>query len=225
MATAPLTGPGFGQSVQAQTMREVLAGATPPGWDPNMQENIWYDWYDTQTIASAAVINAEFFQALPAGNDRSLSNMKVGGQLPWPYNLRIYNINVDLCPIETSEQISTAAVANTGFLNDAARIMLGSLARWSLVIEDKEYGPHRLSLLHGTGGARGFGFSSDGAEIGQYGHNDGSPGWNYAGAVTIPTQTPFRFTVQSSATVGALTLASSWFMTVHLQGIIGRGAR
>jgi hypothetical protein len=225
LATMPVVGSGFGQPVNALTMRQVLSDATPPGWNPNDQENIWYDWYDTQVIASAAVINAEFFQALPAGNDRSLSNMKIGGQLPSPYSLRIYNINVDLCPIQTSEQISTAAVADLGVLNDHAKIMSGGLTRWQLTVDDKEYGPHRLSLLHGTGGARGFGYSSDGAEIGQFGFNDSSPGWNYFGSVTIPTQTPFRFLVQSSATVGALVLSRSHFMTVHLQGVIGRGAR
>lgn len=216
----------------ARTMREVIGAATPPGWSPNDQENLWYTWYDTQLIVSGAVIDLDFFQQVV--NDKSMSNMKAAGQFPFPYSLMVYNINVDLVrvvntpPIDEAAQVSSSATV-AGALDDVARIMEGGLTRWQLTIDDKEYGPHRLSTLRGTGGARGWGWAGGAVAVEslQRGFVDSGPGgFNYFGEVIIPTQIPFRFKVNSSQqTVGPLTLNSPWLMTITLQGIAARGAR
>jgi hypothetical protein len=185
---------GFGSRFSALPKGAVEQAATPPSG--NAQEAIWHQLYDSQTFTDNSSVVLTFFQT--ANADKTLSNQEQGGTLPKPQSLRIYDICLDiLSPVP----VSTSATL-TGVLNDLALLIFGSAQRptWTLSISSKSYGPYSLTVLHGTGGPDGFGFSSDGAEIIQYAKNAGSPGWNYFGRVIIPEQVPFFMTINYAAT-------------------------
>lgn len=204
----------FGTRIVALSRAAVQAKATPPSG--NAQEVIWHQCYDTQTYTSAATVRMVFFAAAQA--DTTLSNLPSAGMFPSPQSLQIYDICMDVLSIVP---VSTSAT-QTGVLNDMALLFLGSTQRpiWTLEISDKKYGPYSLTVLHGTGGPSGFGFSSDGAEIIQYARNEPGSGWTYNGAVIIPEQSNFKLTVDYS-TFATLSGATCLFRA-SLFGVLNR---
>lgn len=202
---------GFGANFAALPRQAVMAKATPPSGAS--QEAIWHAVYDTQTYTSAATTSLTFFSAVNA--DKTLSNMEAAGQFPSPQSFQIYNLCLDAW---TAAIVSTSAT-NTGNLNDLGLLLQVGRPTWTLTISSKAYGPYPLTALHGTGGASGFGFSSDGAEILQYSRNEPSPGWNYFGKIIIPEQVAFSITVNWSA---AQTLTANWLLRMTMMGVLNR---
>jgi len=201
----------FGANFAALPRQAVMAKATPPSGAS--QEAIWHAVYDTQTFASASTTTLTFFSAVNA--DKTLSNMEASGQFPSPQSFQIYNICLDAW---TPLAVSTSATV-TGNLNDLGLIMQTGRPTWTLTLSSKAYGPYPLTALHATGGASGFGFSSDGAEILQYARNEPSPGWNYFGKIIIPEQVAFNFRLDWAA---AQTITASWLLRLTMMGVLNR---
>lgn len=177
------------QPLDASTLN-VLANPQLSG----MGESIPFILYDTQLYTSAVTTEQQFFRA--AVNDDTLSNMQAGGTLPDPYYMQLFNFGFDIL-----NDLTTAAGAEVGIIDDIQKLMLVSRSIWTLTISDKSYGPYPLSFLHTSGGASGMGWGSFTAEESlQYGNNsvpDG--GWNWYGSVIIPPRVNFGTKVKYAA--------------------------
>jgi hypothetical protein len=210
------TGGWFGAPFRALPGAAVQSAATPPSG--TSEEAIWDQRYDTQLFTSAATVNLNFFQVTNA--DRTLSNMGQGGTLPSPWSLQIHMITMDILSI--IPVTINAAAAVTGVLDDLALLIFSSNARptWTLTINEKQYGPYSLTLLHGTGGPVGFndGTQAAGASV-QYAYNTTVPGWNYFGRVIILTQNPFNLNMTWAA---APTLTGNKRIRASLFGVLNR---
>lgn len=189
------------------------AMATPPSG--HSAESIWHQLYDTQTYTDNTTTRLVFFQTLVG--DRTLTNMEQAGSLPKPQSLQIHNITMD---VMSAIPVTTSAT-NTGVLDDLALLIFGSAQRptWTLNISNKQYGPYSLTVLHGTGGPSGFGFSGDGTEIVQYAKNEPSPGWNYFGRVILPEQVSFNVELNWAA---AAQLTADKLIRISLFGVLNR---
>jgi len=186
----------------------------PSGRSP---EAIWHVAYDTKTYTDNTTVSLNFFDSANVGV-LDLSNMEVGGQFPAPQVFNIHGIMLDAW---TALPVSTSATA-TGNINDLYLLMFVGRPRWTLTIQQKNYGPYPLSTLHGTGAPVAFGFSSDGAEILQVVSTDRSPGWNYNGSITIPSQTAFQFNITWAA---AQDLTADWRLRVCMSGKLSRAVK
>jgi len=201
--------------IRAQSFASQNQKAIPrSGRDP---EAIWHIAFDTKVYTDNSTVTLNFFDATNVGNG-FLSNMESAGQFPAPQVFDIHGIFADLW---TALPVSTSATV-TGDLNDLALLLYVGTPVWTLTLQQKKYGPYPLITLHGLGGATGFGFSSDGAEILQYARNDPSPGWNYGGCITIPAQTSFQFNVAWAA---AQDLTANWNLRIAMSGKLSRAVK
>jgi hypothetical protein len=188
----------------------------PSGTSP---EAIWHQAYDTQTYTSASTTTLDFFAAINA--DKSLSNMEAAGQFPAPQVFELYNICLDLWGA-TAPLVSTTA-DTTGTANDNALLLFLGRPVWKFTLQNKTYGPYKLTTLHGTGGPQVFfaGTTAAGAST-QFAKNDPSSGWNYNKSITIPAQTSFQFNISWSA---AQTLTKNYLLCVSLFGVLSRAVK
>jgi hypothetical protein len=219
---------GFGARFRAVSNAAVNAAATPPSG--NAAEAIWHQLYDTQYFTQAAPPGSLTFFIAPSV-DRTLSNMPQGGVLPRPQSLQIYQITLDILPDTsiatgaTQNYVTTAAAgAVTGILDDMALLVFGGDGRpiWTLEISDKKYGPYSVTVLHGTGGPTGWGWTDGGgagADL-QFAKQSETPGWTYEGRVIIPEQVNFQFTIVWNVAPAALT--NSYWHRVSLFGVLNR---
>lgn len=202
-------------SLRANSFAAENQKAIPPsGRSP---EAIWHVAYDTKTYTDNSTTSLNFFDSTNVGT-LDLSNMEVGGQFPAPQVFNIHGIMLDAW---TAAPVSTSAT-NTGNINDLYLLIFVGRPRWTLTIQQKNYGPYPLSCLHGTGAPQVFGFSSDGAEILQVASTDRSPGWNYNGSITIPSQTAFQFNITWAA---AQDLTADWRLRVSMSGKLSRAVK
>ncbi|MGH3589538.1 MAG: hypothetical protein ACRDRF_00675 [Pseudonocardiaceae bacterium] len=201
--------------LRAQSFRAENAKAIPrSGGDP---EAIWHIAYDTKTYTDNTTTTLNFFDSTNVGNG-FLSNMESAGQFPAP---QVFDIHGVFCDAWTALGVSTSATV-TGNLNDLMILLYTGTPVWTLTLQQKKYGPYPLISLHGLGGATGFGFSSDGAEIAQYARNDNTPGWNYNGSITIPAQTSFQFNVSWAA---AQDTTANWLFRIAMSGKLSRAVK
>lgn len=187
----------IGPPVIAKTRDKLEEMANPEG--AGLGESIPYVLFDTQLYTSGTTTEQTFFIA--AQNDRTLSNLQGGSQLPDPQFFEIHNLGFDILADAT-----TAAGAETGALDDVAKLMLVGRPFFVLTISDKQYGNAPLSLLHTSGGPVGNGWGTFTAEesiqIATNSWPDG--GWNWNGSVIIPPKVGFSVVIRWSA---AQTLA------------------
>lgn len=205
----------FGTQFRALPGAAVEAAATPSSG--HSQESIWDQRYDVQTYVDATTTRLTFFQTTNV--DRSITNMQQGGTLPSPWTLQIHMICADYL---STTPVSTAAGGVDGILNDLAFLLLGSAQRstWTLNINEKDYGPYSLTLLHGTGGPAGFGWGTFTAEESiQFARNDPTPGWNYFGRIIILQQNGFRLTMDWAA---AANITADTRVRASLFGVLNR---
>ena len=208
---------GFGVPFQAQSRASLKAQATPPSGQSG--ENIWHDLYDTLTFTSAATTNLTFYGTANVGNI-NLTNLDVGGQLPSPQILKVYNICCDVITGAGAAGVTKSAGTVLGGLNDTWLLLLGGLPVWTFTISNKQYGPYPLSTLHGTGGPQGaLAVADPAADSQQIGFNNLTPGWNYYGRIIIPEQTSFKVRVDWN---GTLTLTANAIIRMHLMGVLSR---
>lgn len=198
------------RSFQAQNAKAIPRSGTSP-------EMIWDLRYDTKTYTDNATVSLNYFDSVNVGT-LDLTNMEVGGQFPAPQVFNIHGVYFDAW---TAIPVSTSATLD-GDLNDLALLMWVGRPRWTLTIQQKNYGPYPLVTLHGLGGPTGLGWSSDGAEILQYARNDPSPGWNYNGQLTIPAQTAFQFNITWAA---AQNTTADWRTRVSMSGFQSRAVK
>jgi hypothetical protein len=205
---------GFGAPFRAQTNAQVTAGATPPSG--NTQEAIWHQLYDTQLYTSGTTTSLNAF--ISTSTDPTLSNMTQGGTLPSPQTLQIYDITLDVLSILPVTLATTTVV---GVLNDLSLLIFGSNQRptWLLNISGKNYGPYSLTVLHGTGGPQGFGWSSNGTNLLQFARNEQGPGWNYYGRISILQQQNFSVSLAWST---AATMTENKQMRLSFFGVLNR---
>jgi len=202
-------------SLRARSFAAENQKAIPPsGRSP---EAIWHVAYDTKTYTDNTTTSLNFFDSANVGT-LDLSNMEVGGQFPAPQVFDIHGIMLDAW---TALGVSTSATS-TGNINDIMLLLFTGRPRWTLTIQQKNYGPYPLTTLHGTGAPTVFGFSGDGAEILQQAATDRSPGWNYNGSITIPAQTAFQFNITWAA---AQDLTANWLLRVAMSGKLSRAVK
>lgn len=215
---AALAMAGFGAPFRALPGPAVTAAATPPSG--MSEEAIWDQRYDTQPFTSATTTRLTFFTTI--NPDRTLTNMQQAGTLPSPWALQIHMITADYL---FEAPVSTAATGVDGVLNDLASLILSSGARptWTLNINNKDYGPYSLTVLHGTGGPQGWGWGGA-IETNQFARNTEIPGWNYFGRVIILTQAPFYLTTEwaNPVTLTHAAAESDPFIRVSLFGVLNR---
>jgi len=187
----------FGPPVVALTKGELDRIANPEDFQEG--ETVPFCLFDTQLYTSGATTELTYFTAAQA--DRTLSNLQGGSQLPDPQYFEIHNIGFDILADAT-----TGAGAETGALDDVAKLMLVGRPFFVLTISDKLYGNGPLSLAHTSGGPVGNGWGTFTAEesiqIATNSYPDG--GWNWHGGVVIPPKVGFSCVIRWSA---AQTLA------------------
>lgn len=179
----------------APTYGELARRARPSL--PNQPETIPWAWYDTQTYPAAGVADLTFFQTV--SSDKSISNMKAGGELTEPEFFVMDHVFVDILAPVTS-----TAEGVTGALDEIERLVRSSRAIWEFFYKDKRYGTFPLTLLHGTGGPTGFGWGVDNVAAGgtptqtQYANNGLlGGGWRWPRRmITLEPKTSFSFTIR-----------------------------
>lgn len=189
-AFAPVLNPEGFEGLKARAFPER---AGQPELIPHI---IW----DTLTYTSGTTTQLIFFRAAQA--NPLLGNMLSGGQLPAPQWFCIHNLFFDLLIDAT-----TAAGGETGALDDVAKLMLVGSPTFLFQLQDKQYGPYPLRVVHGSGGPQGVGYGTFTAEESiQVGRNDfADGGWDWRGQILIPPMANFNVTVNWNA---AQTLAS-----------------
>lgn len=202
-------------ALRAQPFAVENQKAIPPsGRSP---EAIWHMIYDTKTYTDNTTVSLNFFDSTNVGT-LDLSNMELPGQFPAP---QVFNIHGIFCDLWTAAGVSTSATV-TGNINDIMLLLFVGRPRWLLTLQQKGYGPYPLRALHGTGAPQVFGFSSDGAEIAQQAASDRSPGWNYNGSITIPSNTAFQFNVTWAA---VQDLTADWRIQISMTGKLSRAVK
>lgn len=201
--------------LRAQPFAVENQKAIPPsGRSP---EAIWHMIYDTKVYTDNSTVSLNFFDSTNVGT-LDLCNMELPGQFPAP---QVFNIHGIYCDMWTAIGVSTSAT-NTGNINDIMLLLFVGRPRWQLTLQQKGYGPYPLRVLHGTGAPAVFGFSSDGAEILQQAAADRSPGWNYNGSITIPSNTAFQFNITWAA---AQDLTADWRIQISMTGKLSRAVK
>lgn len=191
-----------------------LAAAANPSTAGQPEAIPWF-LYDTQTWTDNATVRSTFFGA--ANNDKTLSNMESGGQLPDPQYMIVHYITCDLLRLPT-----TAAGGVDGALNDIELFLKGGRATFTFQMSNKAYGPFPLSLCHSTGGATGIGYGTFTAEESIQQSNNGIPGsggFPFGGALVIPPKVGFSVVVETAA---AVNMTADLSIRMGIAGVLYR---
>lgn len=160
--------------------------------------------YDTQSFTTAVTVNASYFQALQ--NDKTLGNVPGPGQLPDPYYMVVEYVTADFLIIP-----ATGTKAAFTPLSDMAEMLITQRATFTMVINDKSYGPYPLASCHGLGGVNAQ-LALEGATAdpgaGVFNANNGAPGsggFFVGGAWVISPKVGYSLTINLAAapTLGA----------------------
>lgn len=164
-------------------------------------EVIPHCFYDTQSLANAAVGPLVFFQN--TNNDLTLSNMESAGQLPDPQYFECFYVACDILQVPTATALANepnAALANV------ENILKTNRATFEITLANKNMGREPLTMAHATGGATfsgyGYGTAANGTSAGVVNNGiPGSGGFPYNGALVIPPKNAFKLTVSLAAAV------------------------
>jgi hypothetical protein len=199
------------RSFQAENQKAIPQSGRSP-------EAIWHLVYDTKTYTDNSTVSLNFFDSTNVGS-LDLSNMELAGQFPAPQVFDIHGVFCDLWA--TAAGVSTSATT-VGNLNDIYLLQFVGRPRWTLTIQQKNYGPYPLITLHGLG-APVSQLSQTVATVSQQAaSNDRSPGWNYNGSITIPSQTAFQFNITWAA---AQDLTANWLIRIGMTGKLSRAVK
>lgn len=202
--------------VVPKSLEQLSKLANPQAVAGGQSEALRWTLYDTQSVIAAASPSINYFAA--TNQDRSLSNMQTGGQLPDPQFFELFYVSVD--PI-IAPQVSAAGAA-TGSWTDMWQLMVGSRSTWTFSLSDKTYGPFPLTFFHASGGQNGFGIS-EGVVAGiniEYANNgvfDG--GYSIDGGIVIPPNTNFGVQIQFGVPP---VLTAATLLRVNLDGVLHR---
>lgn len=202
-------------SLRARSFAAENQKAIPPsGRSP---EAIWHVAYDTKTYTDNSTTSLNFFDSTNVGT-LDLSNMETAGQFPAP---QVFDIHGIFCDMWTAVGVSTSATT-VGNVNDIYLLLFVGRPRWLLTIQQKNYGPYPLDTLHGLGAPVAFLSSTVATVSQQFASNDRSPGWNYNGSITIPSQTSFQFNITWAA---AQDLTADWRIRIAMSGKLSRAVK
>ena len=183
-----------GGPVMSRDQLEMLANPR----SANQNEVFPHILYDTQSIPTATAGPFTFFQAIQ--NDKTLGNVPGPGQLPDPYYFIIQYVACDFLIIPFA---GTAAAFAPW--SDAAEILINQRATFSMVINDKTYGPYPLASCHGLGGINPYGVL-EGATAdpgkGIFSVNVGAPGsggYYVGGGWTIGPKVGYSLAINTAA--------------------------
>lgn len=202
-----------------KTFDQLQSEATPKSVEGGNMEAVAWTIYDTLTYTSAVTTQATFFT-----NTRptpQLSNLSPAGQFPNPQFFRVYSASLDIgvAPLDIGAAAPTA-------IRDVWRILFGSgtagegMPSWTFTIANKTYGAFPVSMLHGTGGPQGFGFTTAAAAGAEWANNsfpDG--GYSFANSILIPPQQAFQVSMAWDA---AQTLVADINLRLSLHGTLYR---
>lgn len=202
------------QDIIAKTFDELQNEATPKQVQGGNMEAVAWTAYDTATYTSAATTNLTFFTT--TRGTPQLSNLSPAGQFPNPQFFRLQSASLDI--------MVEPANAQTVW-RDVYRILFGQLVTdgapsWTFTLANKTYGPFPVSMLHGTGGPTGFGYSTAAAVGAEYANNsfpDG--GFSFGNSILIPPQQAFQVTTTWDT---AVTLAGNVRLRLSLHGTLYR---
>jgi hypothetical protein len=198
-------------AVRAEQVARLRAAATPQA--AGELEAVPWEVFNTQTYASTATTRLTFFQNAPA--TLFTGNMEAAGMFTAPNWFSIACFGLDV------EDDATEAAAETGALDDIAKLILVGQPVWTLKLSGKNYGQFRLSTMHGTAFAAGqlATGTADTIQIGNVGPV-GDGGWYWDNAVIIPPNVGWNITVEWAA---AQTLVTAEVpLTMHIFGVLFR---
>lgn len=167
--------------------------------------------YDTQTYVAAGSATLEYFGTTNV--DKSLNNMKAGGQLPDPEYFRIFWIQI--VPI-----IGLSDAAAPLAWSDMSQLLVVGRGTFEFNAQDKSYGRVPLINAPSPGGIAGFGYAeaaTAGAEAHEY-SNNGAPtgGWWIGGAILLKPKVNFGVTLRF---VPATAVSADRLIRVQLVGV------
>lgn len=186
---------GFRFPIKAYTRAqlEIMAGPVRA----TDLEAIPHVFFDTLAFASAATVNLNFYQALPATPD--LGNIPAAGQLPDPSFFQPFYLGFDPLILPA---IGVAATV-VGPFDDLQRLVLTGRPTLTLNISGKPYILGiPLSFFHTSGGVTGghaYGTSTTGTQSANNSVPDG--GYCVNGSFIIPPKQAFNVAVAWPATV------------------------
>jgi len=202
-----------------KTFAQLQDEATPKSVEGGNMEAVAWTVYDTATYTSAATTQLTFFTNTRA--TPQLSNLAPAGQFPNPQFFRLFSVSLDVMV----PQLNIGAAVPTA-IRDIWRMLFGSgtagegAPSWTFTLANKTYGAFPVSMLHGTGGPVGFGFTTAAATGSEYGNNsypDG--GFSFANSILIPPQQAFQVQLNWDA---AQTLLANVNLRVSLHGTLYR---
>ena len=190
--------------------------------DPRLPEAIPYALYDTQTYPAAGIARLDFFRNLPAGGDRTLSNMQVAGQLQGGQFFSVWRIFLDALRAPTAT--TNAAVVATGVANDLAIIFNTARGMWTFETANKPFGPLPIGLLGQSGAIEpviggNTAPAAGGTGIIQFAATPKNGGFPVNGGIVIPPVQSFGLTMEF---VAATAIAVDTPLRVTLFGVLYR---
>jgi hypothetical protein len=185
-------------AVKTERIQALRRMATPQ--QSGDLEAVPWQIFHTLDFTSAVTTRLRFFAVPPVSINTG--NMDTGGMLTAPnwFSIACFGFDVERRPT------ITAAAAATGATDDVQQLLLTGQPVWTLKISGKDYGPFRLSPIHGTGIAGGI--LSTGADESLQNSNAGpvgDGGWYWDHSVIIPPNVSFSVEVVWNA---ALTLTA-----------------
>lgn len=193
--------------------KTLLNIATPD--TANQPEAIPHIAYDTQPFVNATTINLPYFTSLPAGGDKTLSNMDAAGAFPDPQFMEVWFFTVDyLFPTMSSVAAVTGNLNDVHILNHSVRGIL------ELSISNKITGQYPLTAVHSLGGPMGIdsGVVATSQQSAVNGVQDGGL-WT-GGQIIIPPKVNFTVTLRFS---GVATLnTNNLNIRVAMTGVLHR---
>lgn len=204
--------------VVGRTLAQLQDLTTPKAVDGGNMEVFRHHLYDTQTYpAAGTAAPLTFFQNTNA--DQSLCNLQQAATLPDPDYMQVFYIQCDIL-LGTSDLTIPLA------WRDMDRIIRLGRPVLSLRVQGKDYGPWKLTAVHGSGAPVLDGFS-DGAGAGVVSHEYASNGpidggWCQDGSMWLTPKTAFTARILWG---NPLAVAADTLVCILLDGAYYRAIR
>jgi len=196
--------------VKARTLAELKRMAQPQAVPGGASEAVAWAFHDTATYTSATTTQLTYFTTTRA--TRNLSNLSPAGTIPDPQFFEVYGFN---CDVLIGSVATTLADIQQLLFGDGTTGVGGPI--FTFTYADKQYGPWALSLLHGTGGATGYGNTAAATEYGNNSIPDG--GFYQDGAICLAPNQSFSARIDWGA---AVTLTADVDIRVTMAGVLHR---
>jgi hypothetical protein len=178
---------GLGVDYRPKLIETILDKLKPNATQPEAIPDVMYD---TQTYVAAGSAALNFFTALPAVADSTITNMQLAGALPNPVYFEVQKIFFDVL------SATTTAATQVGAMSDIDQILKVGRGIATFFLSDKQYGPYPLTFFGGSGGPAGI-IASAIATPGsiQSANVRDNGGFPMNGALIIPPQVSIRWTL------------------------------